>query len=241
MADNISVTQGFGTAMATDEVDGVHYPRTKIVFGAPDSPPQDVSSASRLPVDTGIDVSALATEATLASIDGKLDALATEETLASIEGKLDALATEETLASIDGKIGDFATEATLASIDGKIGDFATEATLASIDGKIGDFATEATLLSVDAKLSVGQPGVARQLAAGAASASTALTSSVRRVSIFARSANIRYAVGAGSQTASATSHYIAQGERLLIAVPASSQIAVIRADSTDGTLELTEL
>jgi hypothetical protein len=84
-------------------------------------------------------------------------------------------------------------------------------------------------------------GVARQLAAGAASANTALTTTCRRVSIHARTADIRYVIGTGAQTASATSHFIAAGERLDLDVPASAQIAVIRAGSTDGVLELSEL
>lgn len=88
---------------------------------------------------------------------------------------------------------------------------------------------------------LGQVGVARQLAAGAASANTELTSTCCRVSIHARGGNIRFAIGSSGQTASGSSHYIAQGERLDLAVPATPNIAVIRADSTDCTLELTEL
>lgn len=88
---------------------------------------------------------------------------------------------------------------------------------------------------------LGIPSVARQLAAGSASANTALTSTCRRVSVRAVGADIRYAIGSSSQTASATSHFIANGERLDLAVPATPNIAVIRNASTDGTLEVTEL
>ena len=88
---------------------------------------------------------------------------------------------------------------------------------------------------------LGVPGVARQLTAGAASANTALTVGVARISMYARSADIRYAIGSSSQTASATSHFIAAGERLDIDVPSTPNIAVIRAGTTDGTLEITEL
>ncbi len=94
------------------------------------------------------------------------------------------------------------------------------------------------LVPVDTLAAVG---VARQLAAGAASANTALTTTCRRVSIHARLAEIRYAIGTGAQTASATSHYIATGERLDLDVPASAQIAVIRGGATDGILEVSEL
>lgn len=110
--------------------------------------------------------------------------------------------------------------------------------LASIDTKLPAQATPG-LLPVD---TLGSVGAARQLAAGDSSANTALTASTRRISIHARGADIRYAVGTGAQTANAaTSHFIASGERLDLDVPASSQIAVIRAGSTDGTLELSEL
>lgn len=112
-----------------------------------------------------------------------------------------------------------------------------------VDQGDGTFAERVTLpagrLSVEP---LGIPGVARQLAAGAASANTALTAGVGRISIYARGADIRYAVGSAAQTANAsTSHFIAAGERLDIDVPASPNIAVIRAGTVDGVLELTEL
>ncbi|AGG54522.1 hypothetical protein CYYG_00020 [Cyanophage SS120-1] len=87
-----------------------------------------------------------------------------------------------------------------------------------------------------------QPGTARQLAAGSSSANTALTTSCSRISIRAVTADIRFAIGNASQTASAsTSHFIAQNERLEFTVPENANIAVIRDASTSGTLELTEL
>jgi hypothetical protein len=88
---------------------------------------------------------------------------------------------------------------------------------------------------------LGQAIVARQLVAGVASANTVLTSTCRRISIHARDAAVRYSVGNSAQTASATSHYLAQGERIDLLVPASANIAVIRADAASGVLELTEL
>tara|TARA_R100000329_G_C7535266_1_gene188878 strand:+ start:140 stop:529 length:390 start_codon:yes stop_codon:yes gene_type:complete len=108
------------------------------------------------------------------------------------------------------------------------------------------------------------PGVARQLAAGASSANTALTVGCERISILAVTADIRYSLGTTAQTASAsTSHLIKNGERLELDVPQhldfsatgdpasiannanygnllASNIAVIRDDSTSGTLEVTE-
>jgi hypothetical protein len=88
---------------------------------------------------------------------------------------------------------------------------------------------------------LGIPGVARQLTATATSANTALTTTVSRISMRAVGADIRYRVGAGVQTATATSHFIGNGERLDIAVPQNANIAVLRNATTDGTLEVTEL
>lgn len=87
---------------------------------------------------------------------------------------------------------------------------------------------------------LGVPGVARQLSAGSTSQNTALTSSCRKISILATGGDIRYLIGSSSQTASATSHFIAAGERLDLGVPSTPNIAVIRAASVNGTLELTE-
>ena len=84
-------------------------------------------------------------------------------------------------------------------------------------------------------------GVARQLTAGAASANTVLTTTTRRISIVARNADVRFLIGSATQTATATSHFISLGERLDIAVPATPNIALIRAGTTDGIIELSEL
>jgi hypothetical protein len=98
--------------------------------------------------------------------------------------------------------------------------------------------------SVDYVEPLGIPGVARQLSATTSSQNTALTTGISRISIRARFADIRYVVGVGSQTANAsTSHFIANGERLDIAVPQGANIAVIRdtAATVDGSLAVTEL
>ena len=88
---------------------------------------------------------------------------------------------------------------------------------------------------------LGQAGVARKLTAGASSANTALTSTCKRITMRAVSADIRYSIGTTSQTATTNSHFIASGERLDLAVPLGANIGVIRDASTSGTLELTEL
>lgn len=125
----------------------------------------------------------------------------------------------------------------ISAVDGVEGLLSTiDADTGSIDGKLpalsgGKVPTEP----------LGIPAVARQLSAGSTSANTALTSTCRRISIKAIGSDIRYAIGSSSQTASATSHFIGNGERLDLAVPATPNIAVIRNGSTSGTLELTEL
>lgn len=91
---------------------------------------------------------------------------------------------------------------------------------------------------------LGIPTVARQITVTTSSTNTALTSTCRRISIRARGCDMRYAVGNVAQTANAsTSHFIAQDERLDIAVPLNANIAVIResAATANGTLALTEL
>lgn len=48
MADNIQVTQGAGTTMATDDIAGVQYPRVKVSWGA-DGSAVDASATNPLP------------------------------------------------------------------------------------------------------------------------------------------------------------------------------------------------
>lgn len=91
---------------------------------------------------------------------------------------------------------------------------------------------------------LGIPTTAHQLAATTTSQSQALSAGCRRVSIRARGADIRYVIGVGAQTASATtSHFLAQDERLDWAVPAGAHIARIRdsAATADGSLAVTEI
>ena len=91
---------------------------------------------------------------------------------------------------------------------------------------------------------LGTPTLARQIAATASNTNTALTTTCRRISIKARTADVRYAVGAVAQVASATtSHFLEMGERLDIAVPAGANIAVIRdsAATVNAVVCITEL
>lgn len=94
MADNIPVTAGSGTNLATDEIGGVHYQRTKLTFG-PDGTATDVSDADPLPctfadaltVDVEFPASMAVTAASLPLPTGA----ATEATLAAVSTKTPAL------------------------------------------------------------------------------------------------------------------------------------------------------
>lgn len=98
---------------------------------------------------------------------------------------------------------------------------------------------------VDISPVIGSP---YQLSVTGTSASQALTTGIGRISILARDCDMRYALGTGAVTASAsTSHFIQRGERLDFALDRTAQtyIAAIAANSTGnasaGTLEITEL
>jgi hypothetical protein len=109
---------------------------------------------------------------------------------------------------------------------------ATETTLAALNTKIPDQGI-AGLLPVD---TLGTPGASRVQATAGIAASVTLTSTCRRVSMFATQGTW-YSI---SGTATATSHYIGAGERLDFDVPASTAISVLR-ETTDGSIRITEL
>lgn len=90
----------------------------------------------------------------------------------------------------------------------------------------------------------GRPTVARSTASTTTSTNIALTGSVRRIAIFARTSDIRYKVGTGVQTANAsTDHYLHKNTRIVIAVQANANIAVIREsmETSNGIVEISEL
>lgn len=114
------------------------------------------------------------------------------------------------------------------------------ALLNSIDDKLSGTLTGVTGRALVEPL--GIPGAAYQLTAGATSSETVLTSTCRRISIVPIGGAIRFAVEAdATATASSTSHYIKDGERLDFAVPAFAHIAIIRVGSSDVQVEISEL
>ena len=84
------------------------------------------------------------------------------------------------------------------------------------------------------------PTVARTLTVTATSSSVTLTAACRRISILAVTANQLFKIGPGAQTATASDHYIAAGERLVMDISKGSSIAAIRHAATSGTLEISE-
>lgn len=268
MADNVTSNPGSGgPTWATDDIGGIHYPRFKLTHGA-DGSAVDASTAAPLPVvQTGAPAlpTGAATEATLAQVVTAVDGLE-----ASVGAPADAAASSDTgsfglialfkralqnwtallsripaLASgrvpVDGSGVTQPVSAASLPLPTGAATAANQSTsntsLSSIDTKLPSQVIPG-LLPVD---TLGQAGVARQLAATATSASTALTTTCRRVSIYANGIAIRYSIGTGTQTASATSHFIGANERLDLDVPANAQIGVLRVGSTDGVLEVTEL
>lgn len=88
MADNITAPAA-GTILATDEIGGVHHPRTKISFGG-DGTATDVSDANPLPVELAAGFSTSAKQdALVAAIEAIApDDAATETTLTEVATRL---------------------------------------------------------------------------------------------------------------------------------------------------------
>ena len=109
---------------------------------------------------------------------------------------------------------------------------ASETTLADLNTKV-PVQIVPGLLPVD---TLGTPGAPRVQATSGTAANIVLTTTCRRVSMFA-TAGTWYSI---SGTATATSHYIGAGERLDFDVPASTTISVLQ-ETTDGSIRITEL
>lgn len=95
--------------------------------------------------------------------------------------------------------------------------------------------------SIHADILVGL-GSRKTVAADSTSARVQLsTTGIRGVSVTAMGADVRFALGDAAVTASATSHYLPEGQSRDFKVEPGQYIAAIRAASTDGDLEITEL
>ena len=84
------------------------------------------------------------------------------------------------------------------------------------------------------------PTIARTLTVTGTSSGVTLTATCRRISILATGASQLFKIGTGAQTATASDHLIATGERLIMNINKGSSIAAIRHGATSGTLEISE-
>ena len=109
---------------------------------------------------------------------------------------------------------------------------ATETTLSALNTKIPT-QNISNLLPVD---TLGTPGTPRVQSTSGTAANITLTTTCRRLSMYATTGTW-YSI---SGTATNTSHYIAAGERLDLDVPASTVISVLQ-ETTAGSVRVTEL
>lgn len=106
MADNIAITVGSGTTVATEDVSGVHHQKVKIEFGG-DGLATPVSASDPLPVTNSTLATGASTAANQTTIIGHVDGI--ETLLGTIDADTSNIATDSsTIAgdttSIDGKI-----------------------------------------------------------------------------------------------------------------------------------------
>lgn len=84
------------------------------------------------------------------------------------------------------------------------------------------------------------PTIARTLTVTNTSSGVTLTATCRRISIIATGHPVLFKIGPGAQTATASDHYIAAGERLIMDISKGSSIAAIRHGASNATLEISE-
>lgn len=106
------------------------------------------------------------------------------------------------------------------------------------------------LVNIDAKLPalvggkqpsepLGSLGVSRTLPVTGTAASATLTTTCRRVSLVALTADLCLTVD--GTTATTSSHYLQAGERIDLLLTAATTISAIRAGATDAVLRISEL
>ncbi len=267
MADNIQVTQGTGTTMATDDVAGVQYPRVKISHGA-DGSAVDASNTNPLPVagpltDAQLRASTVPVSGTVTANTGLAQPLTDAQLRAStvpVSGTItantglaqpltdtqlraSAVPVSGTITANTGLVQpltDAELRASAVPVSGPLTDaqltaaaLATEVTAQSIRDRLPSVFQTPNLLAID---SLGTPQVSRVQATTGTAANIALTSTCRRVSMFATQ-GAWYSI---SGTATATSHYVGTGERIDFDVPASTTISVLQ-ETVAGSIRITEL
>lgn len=164
----------------------------------------------------------------IANATGNLINPATEETVSSINNKLPALVTGRV--PVDGSGVTQPVSATALPLPSGA---ATDAVVQAIRDRLPSAFLTPGLLSVD---TLGTPGTPRVQATSGTAANIALTTTCRRVSMFATQGAWYSLSGA----ATSSSHYIGAGERLDFDVPASTTISVLQ-ETTAGSIRITEL
>lgn len=93
MADNLTAKANTGSGtevIATDEIGGVHFPRTKLVIGADGVNGGDVSAANPMPVEGTVELGA-SSLAALENVTATVTGVATETTLSSVNAELNLI------------------------------------------------------------------------------------------------------------------------------------------------------
>jgi len=141
MADNISVTQGSGTTMATDDVSGVQYPRVKVSVGV-DGAATDVSTSNPMPVEA-------------ASLPLPTGA-ATQTTLAALLAELELKADLTQTQPVSGPLTDAQLRAAAVPVSGPLTDAQLRAAAILVSASAlplpAGAATQATLAALLAEL-----------------------------------------------------------------------------------------
>jgi hypothetical protein len=105
-----------------------------------------------------------------------------------------------------------------------------------------DAVTTASTFLTEPSTTAFSLGASRSITLAATSVNLALTTTCRFVSITCAGGNhCHYIIGVGAQTATASSHYLRTGERIVLAVPPNANIAAIQGTGAATTLYITEL
>lgn len=197
MADNITAPAS-GAVLATDEIGGVHFPRTKIAFGV-DGATVDASATNPLPVlVSSVELGATSLAALETTELGAASLAALESITATVTGGATSAKQDETTAAINALSGtEYETVAASA----------TNQALGAA-GAIGDLLT--SLLIVPATTSPG----AVTIKDGAGSAITVFpggASSIATLHPFTVSLGIRSSAGAWQVTTGANVSVVAAG------------------------------
>lgn len=158
MADNVVANAGAGGAtFASDDIAGVHYPRTKVVWGA-DGAANDTSAAAPLPVgDAGgsltVDGTVTANLAAGTNNIGDVDVLSVPAPLSTTGGGTEATALRVTVASDSTGVLSVDDNGSSLTVDGTV-TIQDGGNVISVDDASGSLTVDqvATASSISAKL-----------------------------------------------------------------------------------------